>query len=108
MKNTFKLYLILGIVMSGFVKNVLFATPTAKNAANPAPLSFIENKGQITDQDHKPRPDIDFRLAATGGLNIFIGDGAIHHQFSKCDNPAKQDFDPNSKFRYLHHGPYGC
>ncbi len=106
MKNPFKLSLILGIVLSGFTNTALLATPTVKNAAKPAPLSFIENKGQITDQYHKPRPDIDFRLAAADGLNIFIGDGAIHYQFSKCDNPAKQGFDPNSKFRIPNSATY--
>jgi uncharacterized protein YjdB len=48
-------------------------------------LFFIENKGQITDQDNNPRPDIQFKLAATGGLNVFIGNAALHYQFSKAD-----------------------
>jgi hypothetical protein len=52
-----------------------------------APLCFIENKGQVTDQNHNPRPDIQFRIAAAPGLNIFIGKGAIHYQFSKSQNP---------------------
>jgi hypothetical protein len=46
-------------------------------------LSFIENKGQITDQFQHPRHDIQFSVAAANGLNIFIGDGAIHYQFCK-------------------------
>src|SRR4051794_13062479 len=47
------------------------------------PLSFIENKGQVTDQNHNTRTDIQFRMRATNGLNIFIGNGAIHYQFCK-------------------------
>lgn len=54
-------------------------------------LIFVENKGQITDQDYKSRPDIQFKLAAAGGLNVFIGSAAIHYQFSKLDNPQQQD-----------------
>lgn len=44
-------------------------------------LVFIENKGQIMDQDRMPRADIRFSLATGNGLNIFIGGGAIHYQF---------------------------
>ncbi len=58
-------------------------------------LAFIENKGQITDQHNKPRHDIQFKIAAAPGLNIFIGEGAIHYQFSKPDKeacpPAKEE-----------------
>ena len=50
-----------------------------------APLSFIENKGQVTDQDRNPRTDIQYRVSAASGLNIFVGDGAIHYQFCKPD-----------------------
>ena len=84
---------------SGFLKNsqlkdpaVLMKSDQARAANN---LVFIENKGQIMDQDHNARPDIQFRLAASGGLNVFIGSGAIHYQFSKADNPAPPDEHPN-------------
>jgi hypothetical protein len=53
-------------------------------------LFFIENKGQITDQHYNPRNDIQFKLAASGGLNIFIGSGAIHYQFSKFDDAGAE------------------
>lgn len=45
--------------------------------------AFVENKGQITGPGYEPRADIQFRLAATGGLNVFIGSGAIHYQFGR-------------------------
>jgi hypothetical protein len=48
-------------------------------------LSFTENKGQITDQNYLPRPDIQFQLKAANGLTIFVGDGALHYQFAKAD-----------------------
>src|ERR1043165_8332738 len=44
-------------------------------------LLFIENKGQVTDQYHQPRPDIDYMLNAAPGLSVFIGKGNIHYQF---------------------------
>src|SRR3954465_8207729 len=47
------------------------------------PLLFVENKGQITDQNLHPRSDIQFKTSADAGLNIFIGTGAIHYQFSR-------------------------
>lgn len=46
-------------------------------------LAFTENKGQVTDQFQHQRKDIDFRLEAGGGLNIYIGNGEIHYQFSR-------------------------
>ena len=52
---------------------------------NRAPLAFIENKGQVMDQNRQQRPDIQFSIKAAPGLNIFIGNGAIHYQFSKAD-----------------------
>lgn len=52
------------------------------------PISFIENKGQVTDQNSISRDDIQFKVAAGPGLNIFIGNGAIHYQFSKPDEVA--------------------
>ncbi|RYD57412.1 MAG: T9SS type A sorting domain-containing protein [Sphingobacteriales bacterium] len=45
-------------------------------------LVFIENNGQVTDQFHKQRGDIDFKLSASG-MNIYIGDGQVHYQWSK-------------------------
>jgi hypothetical protein len=45
-------------------------------------LCFIENKGQITDQFGKPRKDIQYKLNGNG-LNVFIGNGRIHYQFTK-------------------------
>jgi gliding motility-associated-like protein len=46
-------------------------------------VCFLENKGQIRDQHGNPRPDIDFRVATGDGLNIFIGAGRIHYQWSR-------------------------
>lgn len=52
-------------------------------------LVFIENKGQVTDQHHQPRTDIDFKLNAPG-MSIFIGDGEIHYQWARSQtSPTK-------------------
>lgn len=56
----------------------------AKDIQQPKPLSFIENKGQITDQHFKSRKDIDFKLEAPG-LNIFVGNGQVHYQWARSN-----------------------
>ena len=61
-------------------------------AQKKARLSFIENKGQITDQNQEPRSDIQFQLKAANGLTVFIGNGSIHYQFAKVDRKT-----PNQK-----------
>ena len=74
-----------------FGTNIL--SPLPRNISTPASgnLCFIENMGQVTDQDRKPRKDIQYQLATGSGLNIFIGNCAIHYQFSKCDNPVTRE-----------------
>jgi hypothetical protein len=57
--------------------------PVSANLNSQNKLSFIENKGQITDQNWHPRNDIDFKLASNKGLSIFIGHSKILYQFSK-------------------------
>ncbi|MCF8448537.1 MAG: T9SS type A sorting domain-containing protein [Taibaiella sp.] len=47
-------------------------------------LLFIENKGQIKDQNGNTRTDIDYVLPAPN-INIFIGSGELHYQFSKTE-----------------------
>lgn len=57
------------------------------------PLSFIENKGQITDQYRKQRKDIDFKLSS-GNITVFVGDGQLHYQWSKVANPETVNQPP--------------
>ncbi|WP_118976239.1 DUF7948 domain-containing protein [Taibaiella koreensis] len=42
---------------------------------------FLENAGQVTDQAGGVRADIDFQVKGKG-INIFIGNGAIHYQWA--------------------------
>ena len=84
-----------GTAVNAFTKNSFTgndpATILKKETANGGKhLSFIENKGQITDQNYKQRKDIQFSLRAANGLNIFVGNGEIHYQFNKNDNPEEE------------------
>ena len=59
-------------------------------------LSFLENKGQITDQHNNKRTDIQYMLASNG-LNVFIGNGQIHYQFNQLNGmPSPQEMKNNS------------
>lgn len=51
-------------------------------------ISFIENKGQIADQDGHTRNDIQFKLPATKGLNIFISSGHLHYQWYQPESKS--------------------
>jgi uncharacterized protein YjdB len=55
-----------------------------------APLTFVENVGQVKDQNNQQRADIQFKVGAANGLSVFIGNGAIHYQFSKADSLASK------------------
>jgi len=46
------------------------------------PLCFIENKGQVADQNNRSREDIQYSLAAPG-MVLYIGNGQLHYQFKK-------------------------
>ncbi len=60
----------------------VYAFPATENrSVCQPPFYFIDNEGQITDQDGHSRSDIDFRLSAANGLTVFIGKGVIHYQF---------------------------
>jgi len=69
-----------GVLMSHAI--AAFSMPEAV-PLNAQGLYFIENKGQVTDQHYISRPDIDFKISAGDGLNIFVGAGKIHYQWSK-------------------------
>jgi hypothetical protein len=66
-------------------------TAEAKNrpAATTNQLYFIENKGQVTDQFHNARRDIQFALHGQG-ITVFIGQGQLHYQFAKMNRNNKQ------------------
>src|ERR1044071_48743 len=84
---------------------ILFCSPVlqARTAGMVQPaittaLIFVENKGQVVNQHQLSRRDIDATLSAKG-LNIFIGDGAIHYQWARAINPPNPKSQiPDSKF----------
>src|SRR4051812_629010 len=43
-------------------------------------VCYIENKGQIVDQEKKPRSDIQFSMH-NRGMAIFVGKMQMHYQF---------------------------
>lgn len=55
---------------------------------------FIENKGQIVNQDRVTRTDIDFKLQAAG-ISAFIGSGQLHYQWVRqaASNNSKTQQD---------------
>ena len=59
---------------------MLYAKEPLSAAKSSRALLFIENKGQITDQNKQERKDIDFKLEG-GGVSIFVGAGQIHYQW---------------------------
>lgn len=73
MRNVFTLFLLTGILLS--VKG------RAGGNLPDTGIYFIENKGQITDKHGNIRGDIQFKLVAPG-LQVFIGKGRLHYQFS--------------------------
>ena len=72
----------------------LNANPGVRKQSPAKPLSFIENKGQITDQHQEVRNDIDFKLDA-GDIKIFVGDGTLHYQWKKVLGTQLHD-DPKT------------
>lgn len=73
-------------IISAFFLLIAFHSGTSIAKSNIPSVSgklyFIENKGQITDQHFVPRNDIQYAIQAPG-INIFIGNGQLHYQFSR-------------------------
>ena len=53
-------------------------------------ISFTENKGQISDQNYNPRPDVLFSGEANG-LTFHIRKDGISYQTSRVDSWKQQD-----------------
>lgn len=50
---------------------------------------FVQNIGQVTDQYGNTRRDIDFKLQAAAGLNVYLENGALHYQWYYSDTNDK-------------------
>jgi hypothetical protein len=51
------------------------------------PLCFVENKGQVLDDNNDPRADIQYKLTAPG-ISMYVGNGQLHYQFKKMEGNA--------------------
>lgn len=52
------------------------------------PLCFVENKGQVLDQNNQSRTDVQFKLSGKG-VSLFVGNGQLHYQFKKVTAGTK-------------------
>ncbi len=55
-------------------------------------IFFLENNGQLKDQYHNPRNDLDFLLRSPG-MNLYIGSGHMHYQFISVEHKAAMPAD---------------
>jgi hypothetical protein len=78
------------IVYIAFLLTAITQCSFARTLNTSSPFVFIENKGQIVDQNNKQRKDIDFKLDA-GGMNVFIGKGQIHYQWNQNLKNSKNE-----------------
>jgi hypothetical protein len=65
------------------------------NPTLPTRLSFTENKGQVYDQNNKPRPDVLFS-GSDGKMVYHILKNGISYQMSRIDSYS-ESFSPNGK-----------
>lgn len=93
-KNLFLVLALFICHLSNFAQNKLVNTP----------IYFTENKGQVGDQFHKPRPDVLF--AATDGQLVFhLKSNGLSYQQYRIDKWEMEpdyrlpDFDKNKKSR---------
>ena len=49
------------------------------------PMCFVENKGQVVDNNHKTRSDIQYKLS-TPGMCLYVGNGQLHYNFKKTES----------------------
>ncbi len=87
--------LIFGSKQAAFAQRLTQDEKVAANKEKPQPdlgkynqamqargLRFTENKGQVTDLDGKPRPDVLF-TAQNDGVKLFLTAQGIHYQFKR-------------------------
>ncbi len=97
MKHFLSILSILIINVSAYAQNTIDAKEKQFTKTN---LSFIENKGQITDQYGNARHDIQYKIASKG-ISVFIGNGQLHYQFSKNPKPLKRLTQINKDRQHL-------
>jgi len=96
MFRTLTIFTILCMVPMLSVAQAPFHAPVTKPSLQKSSLYFIENKGQVKDEKNNTRNDIDLKIHAGNGLDIFIGNGQLHYQWNKTSsaNPTKEGVPP--------------
>lgn len=88
-------------IISLSIFSVLFLNTQAKEKQA---LSFIENKGQVSDQNHNPRPDVLYS-GTDGGMTYHIKNSGVSYQLMRVDTwkniPSKKEkvADQNTIYR---------
>jgi hypothetical protein len=72
------------------ISSVFAKTKNTFSEINKGQLSFKENKGQVRDQNFKPRQDILFS-GATGHLGFYLKNDGLHYQLSRIDSWKKSN-----------------
>ena len=86
MKNTFTFTLFLALA-----SNIVANTPELdKFNKTKSTISFTENKGQVSDQNYNPRPDVLFSGVANG-LTFHIRKDGVSYQTSRVDSWKQKD-----------------
>ncbi|MBW7913756.1 MAG: hypothetical protein H3C54_08705, partial [Taibaiella sp.] len=70
------------LLLITFFSNGLIRAAESENFSQAPVAGFVKNVGQVRDQHNQPRNEIDFKLPA-GLLNIFIGAGELHYQWTR-------------------------
>ena len=65
---------------------------TGLRAENPGKITFLENKGQVSDQNNKPRPDVLFS-GNTTGMTFHLRNNGLSYQFTRIES-WKEEQDP--------------
>jgi len=96
MKLTLPLFACILLVSAGMQAG----GPAIKDLPKSNQLAFTENKGQVHDQNSKPRPDVLFG-AKSGNLNFHFYKNGISYQFSKVKySKDKLINNRNSKHKF--------
>ena len=88
---------ILSSVVSYCAFYVAFAqSPSAPGMLNGQGMEFIENKGQITDDQGHVRPDILYSGDAAGA-SIYLRKGGVSYVITKAANNENQEPETNNQ-----------
>ena len=95
-KITASIKIITGLVLCAYTSVSAKEQLGAKSASNT--ISFTENKGQVYDQNYKPRPDVLFG-SMTGNMAVHIKNNGVSYQLYKV-NSYKEVVDEKTKEKH--------